>query len=617
LAILFLVLFSGVLSAPPGSADQGEQQLVHRYELTTGPSALIDSEGGLTIMPADFPSALLRAELLSAADSRRRRPFDVFHAVAGEGIRGGHRGFSSQADDDGDGQVDEDPLDGIDNDLDGRIDEDFAAISDAMVSIHLGGGGSGRHGTRIEFYHWAGPGLGATVFLSAGGGADAGRAIYRLQAGGSAWKETRITSLLHSVVGQPLKNELVALVSRVVPGGEDPEEDPCSTGKGLWLGVMILDGDSPTRFLLDNDRLDLPLGADAVPLAVCTAESWLQLSRALGEARRLYRGLTDPVDQRQARWILPPACSTCRSSGPPDFDLRTDAEGRVTLSAMVGAGQSGLLDPDLFRVEGALLGAPRQIRWLPAEGQGATIAWNCQTPGLLQEGGRKKIGSFMKLAGSLDHRVPGRLEFIFEPQRALPAGGTDGAAPPPVEITGRFLDGRPFRDFLKAAAPVEPEAAAGPGTFPATEPETVEQAARRIAEERARLLSSRPDEMSLSADLLKGWPNPFSDVINIRFTVPRTLKEAFVCKTGEGQPAPIDIEGEVPWSGGQAGVSVKIYSLNGQELVTLNSASLGPGEYNVQWSGTDAFGRKAASGTYFCKLQMDDWSVTRRLVFIR
>ncbi len=95
------------------------------------------------------------------------------------------------------------------------------------------------------------------------------------------------------------------------------------------------------------------------------------------------------------------------------------------------------------------------------------------------------------------------------------------------------------------------------------------------------------------------------------------MKQAFVWKTDKDKPAEIDLESEVPWSGGQPGVSVKIYSLNGQELVTLHSASVGVGEYTVHWNGTDAFGRKVASGTYFCKLQLDDWSVTRRLVFLR
>jgi hypothetical protein len=49
-----------------------------------------------------------------------------------EGALGGERKPSSNADDDHDGKIDEDWLDGRDNDGDGRIDEDFAAISNQM-----------------------------------------------------------------------------------------------------------------------------------------------------------------------------------------------------------------------------------------------------------------------------------------------------------------------------------------------------------------------------------------------------------------------------------------------------------------------------------------------------
>ncbi|MDD3643464.1 MAG: T9SS type A sorting domain-containing protein [Candidatus Krumholzibacteria bacterium] len=51
-----------------------------------------------------------------------------------EGAQGGSRLPSPYADDDGDGLVDEDPLDGRDNDGDGLVDEDFAAISEQMFS---------------------------------------------------------------------------------------------------------------------------------------------------------------------------------------------------------------------------------------------------------------------------------------------------------------------------------------------------------------------------------------------------------------------------------------------------------------------------------------------------
>ena len=79
----------------------------------------------------------------------------------------------------------------------------------------------------------------------------------------------------------------------------------------------------------------------------------------------------------------------------------------------------------------------------------------------------------------------------------------------------------------------------------------------------------------------------------------------------------LDLQMAVPWKSGIPEVSVKIYSLNGQELVTLQSGSLSEGKYTAQWDGSDAFGRQVASGAYFCKLQLDQWSVTRRVVFLR
>lgn len=53
-----------------------------------------------------------------------------------EGAAGGNR-YPGPADDDKDGKVDEDPLDGFDNDGDGKIDEDFAAISKQMFTCNF------------------------------------------------------------------------------------------------------------------------------------------------------------------------------------------------------------------------------------------------------------------------------------------------------------------------------------------------------------------------------------------------------------------------------------------------------------------------------------------------
>ncbi len=60
-------------------------------------------------------------------------PIDIIYQSA-RGAVGGNRLPSAFADDDDDGLMDEDWLDGHDNDLDGLIDEDFAAISNQMFS---------------------------------------------------------------------------------------------------------------------------------------------------------------------------------------------------------------------------------------------------------------------------------------------------------------------------------------------------------------------------------------------------------------------------------------------------------------------------------------------------
>jgi hypothetical protein len=60
-------------------------------------------------------------------------PVDVVYYAA-EGDAGGNRVPHPDADDDGDGMIDEEWLDGRDNDADGMIDEDFAAISEDMQS---------------------------------------------------------------------------------------------------------------------------------------------------------------------------------------------------------------------------------------------------------------------------------------------------------------------------------------------------------------------------------------------------------------------------------------------------------------------------------------------------
>ena len=171
-ALLGTALWLALLPATASAAEPGP---VRSGELLPGLTLVIEADGSLRILrAAAAEEPLLAADLVvpSARPRARARRDGVrggqppHLARAAEGCPGGQRGFSSRADDDGDGRTDEDPLDGRDNDGDGLVDEDFAAVSDAMIAVSRSGSGGVD---RFEYYHWAHARLQGAVFASVGG----------------------------------------------------------------------------------------------------------------------------------------------------------------------------------------------------------------------------------------------------------------------------------------------------------------------------------------------------------------------------------------------------------------------------------------------------------------
>jgi len=588
------------------------------YGLGPGLNLEIFADGSLLLTDTFTGQVLLGGTLDDLVDTRRRRiPDQQRRAVfftAREGQEGGQRGFSDRADDDGDGWVDEDPLDGLDNDQDGHRDEDFAAISDRMTALHLK---QGRGEGQLEFMHWQGPRLHHALFMTLQATHELGevhRPAYQLDTRGSAWMEAEVFSCGHDLMGQPQDLQGVALISRLVrtaPGARDfsapsalvvEQEDHVS-----WLGVMVLNPDRHGPGLrdlgpqLERGTLRLPLGEQPLALVVCRSASWLQLNRTLMDARRIYAGVTDPVTGRQARWIVPPLCARCRLEKTVDFVASLQPDGYLELALQLRPGLSGLLDPDLFSLGGIELGIPRTIRWEPAEGRPATVAWRQDHPDLQGVGAFSGPNLFCDIGLASDHEASGCLVFTFP---SFAGGFFDFLEDKNSHVLqGTWLDGRLFR--VTGEVHLEPNV------------ESVSPVVEG-AQDSALATEDRPREpLMLSPALLDGWPNPFRERITIEFAVPSTLEETFDWERIERVPAGWDKASPMVWSGGQPSVSVKIYGVNGQELVSLSEGSYGPGQYTASWDGTDAAGRKVASGTYFCKLQLDEFSVTRRLVFLR
>ncbi len=106
-------------------------------------------------------------------------------------------------------------------------------------------------------------------------------------------------------------------------------------------------------------------------------------------------------------------------------------------------------------------------------------------------------------------------------------------------------------------------------------------------------LEPAPEARPLPASplLTQNYPNPFQDRTTIRFTVPHGT--------------------------GPQRVMLAIYDAQGRQVQTLVDQTLPGGHYAVPWDGTLAGGARAASGTYFYRLQVGDRHTGRGMTLIR
>jgi hypothetical protein len=96
-------------------------------------------------------------------------------------------------------------------------------------------------------------------------------------------------------------------------------------------------------------------------------------------------------------------------------------------------------------------------------------------------------------------------------------------------------------------------------------------------------LSSNNPEYPKTFKLYQNYPNPFNPTTTIEFSIPKTEQ-----------------------------VTLRIYNLLGQEVTTLVSEKLTPGEYIYTWNAS-----QLASGIYLYKLQTESYSSTKKLILLR
>ena len=299
-----------------------------------------------------------------------------------------------------------------------------------------------------------------------------------------------------------------------------------------------------------------------------------------------------------------------------------------------------------------MVGAPEAITWMPADSAPVKISWRQLRPDDLDTITTGESDPYGQLYSSEEQALAGHLVFHFASAPEVPrhekrlAGAVERGLSA-VTLAGETVTlavewiGVGTEDLaaggaatgmttgmtagMIAAAPAGPGSATGAGNDTGSDTGSDNHLADRAAEtgadepgldaELERDLRNSNQRPALNPELLGNYPNPFREVTTISFAVPSTVQEGFVW--AEDQEPLLAPQSAMPYRSGQPLVSVRVYSINGQELATLFAEYASTGQYNVSWDGTDVLGRSVASGTYFCKLQIENWSVTRRLVFIR
>jgi hypothetical protein len=98
----------------------------------------------------------------------------------------------------------------------------------------------------------------------------------------------------------------------------------------------------------------------------------------------------------------------------------------------------------------------------------------------------------------------------------------------------------------------------------------------------------RQDRDQAPFSLNANYPNPFNPVTRIPFVLTTRLS-----------------------------VRLTVYDVLGRRVKQLAEGEMDPGQHEVDWDGTDEYGRIVANGIYFCRMQVGTFCVSRKLILTR
>ena len=524
--------------------------------------------GGIVDGVSRVSTAAYASEFQPLADPR-----DIVYRTA-YGAFGGQRLPSPGADDDWDGRVDEDILDGYDNDGDGLIDEDFAAASDQMMSRVFRDDTPGitdiypQHVpmhlvVREESYQFSDPGyddfVGFTLWITNTGNDSIRDAYVGVFADGDVGSRND-----RAWEGDMAACQADIPVDHGVHGEQDYDfgywydEDGDGGVAPRYGGIVILDHP------IDPAGIDAPTAVGASAFAIFTAANgWSESGPPTNDLERYGALATGSIDSATVV--------------PRDYQC------------LISAGPFAYLAPgETIQFSFALVVTPR--------GDFSSV----------QHAAEAYQGLWFDLDGDPNTGIDGKehQEHWYLPDTSFPLSivrfvSNTGNGAVHLEWEAWPDENLAGFDLLRAegSGVLRPITS---GTIPADVrtyiDKTVDPGARYDYQLRAYdnnggvVVSPRvnatvpPGQLALAQNA----PNPFAAETTVSFTVPE-----------------------------RGNVEISVYDVAGRRVASLFSGEKDAGRYDVQWNGVDDNGERVGAGIYFCRIEAGNTAATRKMVVIR
>jgi hypothetical protein len=109
------------------------------------------------------------------------------------------------------------------------------------------------------------------------------------------------------------------------------------------------------------------------------------------------------------------------------------------------------------------------------------------------------------------------------------------------------------------------------------------------------------------------WQPGFQVPTDVAGTPPQTIQ--YTNAVAQNAPNPFRAGTTITFSVAKTSpVRLVIYDVTGRKVRTLVDEDRGPGRYQEVWDGRDASGTTLASGVYYFRMEIGDWSATHKML---